>query len=213
MEKKFNQIKHFNYVDTVNTFRKVKVTTPSASLSSYQTSLSSAPHSDMDSCGEMGKSVGFRVLHLLWNGPFSATMIIHLFHIYVHEIAENLAFFCSFCKILALGQNFSTYLGRSWLIRISTVPESSLQMFGTTQCFFSSVCTICRMIWVSLITPINKKLIALLCFHLAARYPLQCQTYCFKKAHSWKRKVERVLQKGKRVCQSRDEAIVTLILL
>ena len=66
---------------------------------------------------------------------FMAAMIIQIFPVFIQKIANILAFFCSFCKVLSL------YISRKKArnltgIQVSTVPHNSVQVSCTTKNLF-----------------------------------------------------------------------------
>ena len=71
---------------------------------------------------------------------FGTAVMFQIFHLFIQKIAKNLAFFCSFCKILTLyGSRKKVW--KLTVIQISPVPHNSVQVSCAPKRLFCGFCT------------------------------------------------------------------------
>ena len=81
-------------------------------------------------CGVFSEKVTRANPHFFINkiSKFVAAMIIQIFHLFVHEIAKNYEFLCSFCNVFTLYIS-RKIVGSVTVIQTSTFPHNSVHQF------------------------------------------------------------------------------------
>ena len=152
--KRLNCFKTFIFVDGDNTFHITKFTTINAAISSYQTILLYALHSEVWSCVWIGNSSKSSFLHRR-DLEFRDSRDLQNFPpLYPEKFQES-------CVFLFLSKVFTLYSSKKnvWkltVIKTSAVPHNSVQVSCATKRLFCGFVLFWRAKWVPLNFAINK---------------------------------------------------------